>query len=169
MEGLVGKAVARYMKDNYIAEGVSGKHKWAREVGIDAKRLRSNLPSHKEAAYFALRSRFSVLGKRRYARFATIADNQDSDLKEEMVNVFDCGASYRYCFGSVSLLLFRGALNNRMTRVCCNRTMFSCLKTRTRGIDPTTTCLVFMCAPHPKCLCSTENKGGDDETSAGHF
>lgn len=34
VEAMVGKAVARYIRDNNIAQRVSGKHKWTVEVRI---------------------------------------------------------------------------------------------------------------------------------------
>jgi len=36
VEGMVGKAVARYIRDNTIAERVSGRQKWTVEVRRDA-------------------------------------------------------------------------------------------------------------------------------------
>lgn len=36
VEGMVGKAVARYIRDNFIAERVSGRQKWTVEVRHDA-------------------------------------------------------------------------------------------------------------------------------------
>lgn len=38
VEGMVGKAVARYIRDNTIAERVSGRQKWTVEVRLDAVR-----------------------------------------------------------------------------------------------------------------------------------
>lgn len=72
------------MKDNYIAERVSGKHKWTREVGgqcVSTLSVYVRTPPHKEAAYFALQSCFFILRKRKNARCATFADNQGSDSK----------------------------------------------------------------------------------------
>lgn len=36
VEGMVGKAVARYIRDNTIAERVAGRQKWTVEVRHDA-------------------------------------------------------------------------------------------------------------------------------------